>query len=51
MERARLVWTNLAAKFTECAWSLEAMVTMGGDLQPGCLADRLLGGKLLNSVN
>jgi hypothetical protein len=23
---------------------LQAMVTMGGDLQPGCLADRLLTG-------
>jgi hypothetical protein len=24
LERARLVWTILAAKFTECTWSLEA---------------------------
>ena len=24
LERARLVWTSLAAKFTECTWSLEA---------------------------
>jgi hypothetical protein len=33
MERARLVWTSLAAKFTKCA----------------VLAVRELGGKLLNS--
>ena len=25
LERARLVWTSLAAKFTECTWSLEAI--------------------------
>jgi len=25
LERARLVWTNLAAKFTECTWSLGAI--------------------------
>ena len=24
LERPRLVWTSLAAKFTECTWSLEA---------------------------
>ena len=24
LERARLVWTDLAAKFTECTWRLEA---------------------------
>jgi len=28
LERARLVWTSLAAKFTECTWSLE----LGGKL-------------------
>ena len=24
LERERLVWTSLVAKFTECTWSLEA---------------------------
>ena len=24
LERARLAWTSLAEKFTECTWSLEA---------------------------
>ena len=28
LERARLVWTSLATKFTECTWSLE----LGGKL-------------------
>jgi hypothetical protein len=25
LERARLVWINIAAQFTECTWSIEAL--------------------------
>jgi len=35
LERARLVWTSLAAKFTECTWSLEAsFLTLRIETQP-----------------
>ena len=34
---------QLSTRSGDC-WSLVTMVTMGGDLQPGCLADRLMTG-------
>ena len=38
------VWLGVGVCGGELARTVAAMVTMGGDLQPGCLADRLLTG-------
>jgi len=41
----RCVYTVLANPIDSAPlYSMVTMVTMGGDLQPGCLADRLLTG-------
>jgi len=37
LERARLVWTSLAAKFTECTWSLEASFSTLWESRPSSL--------------
>ena len=37
LERARLVWTSLAVKFTECTWSLEASFLTTWESRPSSL--------------
>jgi len=48
------VWQlHLHIHFRQCHYGLSmvTMVSMGGDLQPGCLADRLLTGLGQSQIN